>query len=285
MIRSLVIILLFSTTLLAAGVGHAANNPRAQAEIAAAEKAYTALDYAQARQQAERLREQGGLTHEQLQRTVRIIALSNAALDKPDAARDAYTLLLAYDPDFKVDTKLGPKFQEPFAEARGYWKAQSKRPGVETTASLHVGALGAIRVQTRDPSEVAVRVATGYRWAPAREYLVTSARLGDTQVDVSAPPAGATRLDYYVQVFDAKDSVVFEDGNPESPKTAIAAADAATARKSDKSVLASPWFWVVGAAVLAAGGVGTYFAVRPTQSDPTSFRATGVAVCGGAPCN
>jgi hypothetical protein len=262
-----------------------AANPRAHAELSLAEKAYTSLDFSQAKALAEKLREGGGLDHEQLQRATRVWALSSAALDKNDLARDAFTLLLAYDPDYKLDAKLSPKFQEPFAEARGYWKAQAKRPGVEATASLHVGSLGAIRVQTRDPSEIAVRVSVGYRWAPAREYTVGAARLGDTQVDVAVAPAGSTRLDYYVQVFDAKDNIVFEDGNPESPRTAIALAEPTTARKADKSIFASTWFWVAGAAILTAGGVGTYFAVRPTQSDPTAFRASGVAVCGGTPCN
>lgn len=266
--------------------GPARADEGAKAETSAAESAYTNLDFPLAKSMSERALSRRGLSHEQLTRATRVLALSNAALDNGDAARDAFVRLLTYEPDFRLDPKLSPRIQEPFAEARGYWKAQAQRPGFEVSTTLRVGSLGALRVVTRDPTEVVARVVVGYRWAPSRDYVLTTLRVGEGQVDVLAGPKSSTRLDYFAQAYDAKDNVVFQEGTSDSPRTAIASAEVVgSSRKEDKSVLASPWFWIVGGAVLAAGGVGTYFALRPGQGDPTGVRVTGLAGCGGGPCN
>jgi hypothetical protein len=196
-------------------------------DVVAAEQAYTSLDYAQAKTLAERSLTTRGMSHDALLRATRIAALSNAALDKTESARDMFIKLLTYDPDFKLDSKLGPRFQDPFAEARGFWKAQSQRPGIELTTTLRVGSLGAIRVLTRDPTNVANKVLVGYRWAPSRDFVLTTLTGEQGQVDVMAGPKTSSRLDYYAQALDAQENVVFEEGSAASPRTAIAAAEAA----------------------------------------------------------
>jgi hypothetical protein len=253
-------------------------------ELAAAERAYSNLDYSLAVSSADKVLEGRGLPKDALSRATRIAALGNAALGKSEASKQAFVALLAYDPDFKLDAKLGPSFQDPYSEARGFWKAQAKRPGVEATANLKAGsALGTIRVQLRDPTALTAKVVVGYRWAPATEFQLATVSVADAQVELAAGPSGATRLDFFVQAHDARANIVFEDGNSDLPKTAIASVVAAPP-ENKRSIFASPWFWLGTGVVLAGAGVTTYVLTRPL-GDPTSARIRATPFCGAGPCN
>lgn len=256
-----------------------------ESDLATAENAYAALDYTNALTAAEAVLAQRGLGHDPLTRATRVAALSHAALGHGEQAKQLFTTLLQYDPDFKVDAKLGPRFAEPFAEARGYWQAQGRKPGMEVQAVIQWGQPGQIRVATQDPLAIVKRVVVGYRWAPARDYTTANVDAGSRQVDVPANGSGSSRLDYYVRALDAKDNAVFEDGSPDGPKSVVVSEPAKPVTEEKKSIFSSPVFYIVGGAILAGAAAGGYFALRPTEyTASTKGRTVIGASCGIERC-
>ncbi len=255
----------------------------AKAELSSAEAAYSSLDLDKASSTAQKVLRAGRLSHADLVRATRLIALCNAAQDRDEQARDAFVLLLAYDPSYEVDAKLGPRYRTPYNEARGFWAAQSARPGVEVAATLRGDAPGTLRVTTRDPTNVIKRVVVSWRWAPATAFTARTVGAGDISVEIPAPSKESTRLDYFVTAEDSNGSIAFEAGNAGVPRTSIVPLQTASAAKSEKkSVVKSPWFWVT-TGLLAAGGAtaAVYFATR-SGTTTTEWRPT--LTCGGAAC-
>ncbi len=258
------------------------------AAISKAEQAYAQLDYASANAAAKSAITAGGLNHDELTRATRVVALTSVALERPTEAKDAFALLLTYDPTYTVDAKLGPRYREPFNEAKGYWAAQSSKPGMESSEMLSARAPGSIRVVTRDPTGVVARVVVAYRWAPAKNFVQVASKTGDQHIDVPAPPVGSSRLDYFVRAEDAHANAIFENGTSASPKFGLVNPEPATSTaKENKSVFASPWFWVVAGALIVAGGT-TAGVLAFTQGGGTttvvSKTWTPSLGCGGARC-
>ncbi len=255
-------------------------------DVDSAERFYAQLDYEAANKTADRALAQHGLTHDQLVRGYRIFALSSAALGHTEDAREAFIQLLTYNPEFTVDPNLGPRVMDPFLEARGFWRSQRQKPGIEVTIATHVNDVATLRITTRDPTHVVDDVMLGYRWGANSAYTLKPVAIGEAVVvETSIPPSGATRIDYYVQAYDAHDNTVFEFGNPTSPKTSTIEAPPPPvppppAEKT--SVLKSPFFWTAVVAVLAGGGVGGYFLLKPKE--PTSASLSGGATCGDMLC-
>ena len=257
------------------------------ADIDYAEKQYAALDYEGANRAADRVLAQHGLSHDQLVRACRILALTHAALGHADEAREAFVELLTYNPDFTADTNLGPRVVEPFLEARGYWRGVRVKPGLEVDVKLTANEVGVLHITTRDPTHVADDVILGFRWGATSAYQLKPVAIGEgVVVETSVPPEGATRLDYYVQAFDKHDSTVFEVGNPASPKSATVAVPPPPPPPppaEKKSILKSPLFWGVIVAAVGGGATGAYFLFRPKE--PTSASLGGGAACGDVPCH
>lgn len=269
---------------LAPAVAHA----DAAADVAKAEQAYSALDYPTAHTAAQAVLQKGDLSHDELVRATRVLALSSVALEKPNEAKEAFVLLLTYDPTYTVDAKLGPRYREPFNEAKGFWSSQSGKPGMETQVMVSSRAPGSIRVTTRDPTSVVKRVIVSYRWAPAKTFIQAAAKTGASHIDVPAPPAGSTRLDYFVRAEDAAGSVVFENGSASAPRFSVVQAETAKGggEKENKSVFASPIFWVV-TGVLVAGGATAAVLLATQRGETTtvvSNRWIPALGCGGGRC-
>jgi hypothetical protein len=263
--------------------------PLPPADVDTAEQLYARLDFEMANNVAERVVKKNGLSHQDLVRIYRVLAITYAVLDKEEQSRDAFQQLLAYDPDFQVDANLGPKVSGPFQEARGYWRSLPAKPGVEAQIAIRVGEAGVIRVTTRDPSKMVKKISVGQRWSSSGDYQTSAINVGEgVQVEVPAPPAGKTRLDYYVQALDERDDVVIEAGTPQVPKTAFAEAkgyaDNTKKEKPSGGFLGSTTFWIItGAVVVAAGGATAgYFAL---QKAPTSSSFAPQVRCAGEPCN
>jgi len=263
---------------------------QANTDVETAERAYSALDYDAANTTAARALKKGGLTRDQLVRAQRVLALSHGALGHDAEAKEAAVLLLAYDPTFNVDPDDGPKVQLPVLEARGYWKAQPSAPGIETALVLPPDEPGTLRVTTRDPLHVVARVTAAFRWGPVGIFTsqTVAASAGATVV-IPRAPVGTTRLDYYVQAFDVRDNVVFEAGNPETPKSGVLERLAPADRPRERGLLASPWFWIVGGALVAGGAtVAVVAASSPGTKDvflpPDRAALAPVFRCGAAVC-
>src|SRR5262249_20267537 len=152
-----------------------------------------------------------------------------------DAARDAFVLLLTYDPEYQADQNLGPKVMQPFVEARGFWRAQAGKPAVQVIADARAREARGLPVTTRDPPHGGKKVVVGCRWAATGDFQTSTIAAGNAvAVDVAAPPTGKTRLEYYAQALDERDDVAFEAGNPQVPKTAIVEVTAPPPEKPEK---------------------------------------------------
>jgi hypothetical protein len=262
----------------------------APADVETAEQLYAKLDYEQANAVAERVVKKNGLSHDQLVRAYRVLAVTYAVLDKEEAARDAFLQLLTYDADYQADPNLGPKVNTPFMEARGSFRSLPTKPGIEVVAAVSTSG-GTLRVTTRDPTRIVKKVNVGYRWTSSGEYTVAPITPGEAvAVEVAAAPANRTRLDYYVQALDERENAVLEAGNPNVPKSAFAEAgggDKGGGGKGGKesgSILSSPFFWIFAGAAVAGGGTALFFALRPSDP-PTKAALSPVIACGEARCN
>ncbi len=261
--------------------------PPPPADADTAEQLYAKLDFESANSVAERVTKKTGLSHQDLVRVYRVLAITYAVLDKEDQSRDAFQQLLAYDPEFVVDANLGPKVSTPFSEARGYWRALPQKPGIETQVAVRVGEAGTLRITTRDPTKMVKKVNVGQRWASSGEYQITTIAVGEgVQVEVPAAPAGKTRLDYYVQALDEREDAVIEAGSKEVPKTAFAEAKGYGDKPKEKGgFIGSTTFWVIaGAVVIAGGATAGYFVLRPHDA-PTSASLSPAVRCAGDLCN
>ncbi|MBN9163646.1 MAG: hypothetical protein BGO98_03390 [Myxococcales bacterium 68-20] len=256
-------------------------------ELATAENAYAALDYANALTAAEAVLAQQNLSHDVLTRATRVSALSHAALGHADQAKQQFILLLEYDSEFKVDPKLGPRFTEPFAEARGYWQAQGRKSGMDLQVVVQWGQAGEIRIVTRDPLGIVKRVSAGHRWAPAQTYTTIEVAPSGKAISIPANPEGSTRLEYWVRALDAKNNAVFEQGTPETPQINLVTEPVrGEAPQEKKSVFSSPLFYIIGGSILAGAAVGGFFALRPTEyQPPPTGRGVFGATCGSARCD
>ena len=270
--------------------GGASSLQAAPADVDTAEQLYAKLDYEGANAVAERVVKKSGLTHDQLVRAYRVLAVTYAVLDKEELARDAFLQLLTYDPDYQADPNLGPKVNTPFMEARGSFRSLSSKPGIEVSASVSTNG-GTLRVTTRDPTRIVKRVNVGYRWTSSGEYSISQVNPGEVvvAVEVAAPPPGRTRLDFYVQALDERENTVLEAGNPSVPKSAFAeagpAGGAARGGKAEGgSVFASPFFWIAAGVAVVGGAIAAYFALRP-QDPPTRATLSPVILCGTDRCN
>jgi hypothetical protein len=272
--------------------GGATSLQAAPADVDTAEQLYAKLDYEGANAVAERVVKKTGLTHDQLVRAYRVLAVTYAVLDKEEPARDAFLQLLTYDPDYQADPNLGPKVNTPFMEARGSFRSLPSKPGIEVAASVSTNG-GTLRVTTRDPTRMVKRVNVGYRWTSSGEYSISQINPGEVvvAVEVTAPPAGRTRLDFYVQALDERENAVLEAGNPSVPKSAFAEAGVAGGAGGVKggkteggSLFASPLFWIAAGVAVIGGGTAAYFALRP-QDPPSRAALSPIIVCGTDRCN
>ena len=296
-LRFAVPLAIFAASMAAAPRAHAGE--AAEGDIAAAESAFEQLSYEEAITHAESAIKTGSLSHVQLTRVFRVLALAQAGTDQPEKARDAFEHLLTYDPDYTLDSSSGPKIQQPFFEARGFWRGQSAKPGVEVIPVLHDRQSGSLRVTVHDPTHVAATVAIAYRWGATGNFQRTdAASSGEQVVAVPASPLGTTRLDYFVQAYDKNNNAIFELGNESVPKTAVidvtrvaAPAGKGLVKEEGRGLFASPLFWIVTGVVVAGGATtailianGNKGGAREETLPPTRSNLGPILFCGTGRC-
>jgi hypothetical protein len=203
-------------------------------------------------------------------RIYEFVGMAAAALENADLARDAYTRLLALDPDFQLDEGLSPRFREPFLEARGYWAAQSDRLAAQVILAR---ARGALRVDLTDPLAMGRTLRVLSRLEGEDEYH--EAELPSApQTYVEIPRfSEASRVEYVVQVLDGHGNRLVEIGNEDAPEVA---GRAAAGQDVETEPPSRAWIWAVigvGAAVVVASVVATGV-VLGIQSGEVGFRTT-----------
>lgn len=272
----------------------------ARADLEKAEQLYANLNYEEANKVAQTVVRQRNLSHDQLVRAYRILAISHAVLDREEASRDAFVMLLTYEPDYQADPNLGPRVTTPFFEARGFWRGQPVKPGAEASATAKVKEPAVVRVQVRDPSHIVKRAVVGWRWGPAGPFKTKPVTTGDAQnVEIGPPPTGASRLDYYVQAFDDKENVILEAGSSSTPKTttveepqvasggggAGSGREGGGEKKSGGGVFSSAGFWGVALGVVVVGGAAAVFALTRPNNESSTATFSSTLNCGGVRCN
>jgi hypothetical protein len=267
-------------------------------DLADADAAYANIDLEGAGKLARHALDQRGLTHEELVRGYRMLARVDAVLDRSDESRAAFVMLLTLSPDERDDKNLPPKMSDRMAEARGVLSAFATRPGIEATAALRQREAGAVRVALHDPTHIARHIVVRYRWGADGTFVGRSSAAADTlSVEVPAPPPGVSRFDFYSQALDDHDSIVFESGTPDAPKTTSLALVEVVAppprvlfppsppphETLQRSVFVSPVFWAIAAGAVVVGGVILFAATRPGSANAVSLSPS--LDCGGVRCN
>jgi hypothetical protein len=262
-----------------------------------AETAYANVDFEGASNFARHALGQRGLTQDELVRGYRMLARVDAVLDRSDESRAAFVMLLTLSPDEKDDKNLPPKMTDRLAEARGVVSGFAVRPGIEVTAALRQREGGAVRVALHDPTHIAHHVVVSYRWTGDGSFVTRTRDAADTlSVDVPPPPPGASRFDFYAEGLDDHDSIVFESGTPDGPRTTslalveivpppprITPLPPPSHETPNRGVFASPVFWAIAAGAVVAGGVILFAATRPGSA--TSVSLSPSLDCGGVRCN
>lgn len=235
--------------------------------LARAEEAYLRVDFAATLEHATVAIESGALSPAQTVRAYQLVGIAAAALERDEESRDAYIRMLALDPAREVDRNLAPRLRSPFLEARGYWTARSDR--LEAVVGLDRGE-GALTVRFTDPLSMAqmivvwARVFGSAEWERARRPAAPA---------VTVPLEGAAeagRVEYALAVLDFHGNRLIELGTPNDPRSIgeaqVAEAPPVEEPDEDGSVLGSPIFWGVAAAVIVGAGVGGYFVL--SQGSP-----------------
>lgn len=259
-------------------------------DVESAEQAYQKLDYEQANAIAQEVLKRKGLSRDELVRSYRVLAVTHAVLDHGEEAKQAFIALLAVDPDYEVDKNLGPRVSEPFGEARGYWRNQGVKPGLVVEPTVRLDG-GGVRVVAKGPPQLIKRVVVGYRWGRDGSLQTQTIEGTEGVADVKKAPAGATRLDYYVQAQDENQSVILERGTPGAPISLFPEAaptdkgGGAGSTEEGGSVFGSPIFWIVTGVLVAGGAATAYYFLGPAKIDaPTEASFRPVLTCGTTAC-
>jgi hypothetical protein len=233
-------------------------------------------------------------SHDRLVNLYQMLGTACALLGKSGEAVDAFTKLLAIDPDRKLPRGTSPKIAKPFQEAGGYWV---DRPGglqLSPTLPREINAGKALSVPIKldDPLNMAVGVRTSYRAQGDVEFKNIETAISPAMT-VTIPPEQIPSKpnDYVFELFftavSSNGSELRQAGtaaNPLSIAVRSLASDNAIVTtttsggtvvtggpvKPKKPLIKQWWFWtaigaviVVGAAV--GGGVGWYY-TKPDTS-------------------
>lgn len=261
------------------------------ADVETAEQLYQKLEYEQANATCLVLLKRKGLSHDELVRTYRILAVTYAVLDKEDLAKETFLKLLAVDPTYEADPNLGPRVSDPFLEARGYFRAQNQKPGLTVEPQIRTDG-GTIRVIAKGPPRFVRRIVVSYRWGTSGAMNERVVPAAEGNVDVVKAPAGANRLDYFVIAQDENENAVMVRGSKDAPISVFSdaapkgGAGAPGAKTEEgRSVFASPIFWIITGVVVAGGAATAYYFLGPAKiAEPTEVTLRPTLECGGGAC-
>lgn len=222
--------------------------------LAAAQAAYSEIDFEGTLRYARNALRRGGYGPRQMARIYEFIGMSAAAIEQEELSRDAYTRLLALDPEFQLDEGLSPRFRGPYLEARGFWAARSD--GLEVQV-IFARSRGALRIDSTDPLQmgqilrVLSRLEGEFEFNEFREPL-------SPQTYVEIPGSiESPRVEYVVQILDENGNRLFEIGNEDAPEVAGRPIGGPEIVDEPRS---RAWLWAVigvGAAAVVAGIVAT----------------------------
>jgi len=226
------------------------------------QQAYADVDYEKTRALASTAVRHGGNDRASTGQLYLLWATACAALDQADEARTAFTYALAISPGLKLERSLSPKIRAPYLEARGALSGAEDRPPLEATLRPRKQEL---ELALYDALHVAVRVVVSTRAVGAT--LFTRRRFDAAPTRRIPTPNGA-ELQFFVQVLDRYDNVLFELGSEDEPERLVSVTPSTqntprSTRGSDANPV--PYYITSGALAalgLAAGGVAIVMDVR-----------------------
>ena len=265
------LVLALSLTLSAvslASVGRAQEAPT----LAEVEAAYAGVDFERTRSLAREVLARGTSEPADTLGLYTLLGISAAALGEDDAARSAFRVAVALEPNGRIDKNLSPKLRGPYLEARGALGTQGElRP---LSASLRRDGKR-VRFELDDPANVVQSAELAFTDGSGTWQHVKLPRQRQSLVPGNAAPG---ELEYALVLRDEFGNVLFRRGSETTPEALDAAVDTsvparAVPRASDpfsppvtgERVNQTPYYILAGtlaAGGLAAAGVGAYFHVR-----------------------
>jgi len=269
----------------------------------AARDAEAQLNYKQVIIQANKALEAAN-SHERLVNLYRILGTSNGVLGKGEDAVDAFTKLLAIDPDHHLPRGTSPKITAPFREAGGYWVDRPKGLQVLPTLppEMAAGKPLSVPVKLDDPLQLAANVRLGYRMQGDVEWKTLTSPVGpNIAFLVPADQIVARPTDYNIELYfialGSTGSELRLAGDPAAPLTVKVAGVHAnetvvitttngttttttTTEKKPNPILKKWWLWTAVGAVVVVGvglgaGLGWYYSRDTSHVDFSITSRTG----------
>ncbi len=274
-------LMVVASFLLAAGAARAKGPPDAADPYEAARDAQEKLDYKTVIREGSRALD-GPLAHDKLINLYQMLGTAYAALGKTEPAIDAFTRMLAIDPDHHLPRGTSPKINGPFREAGGYWV---DRPGglqVQPTLPREILAAKplAIPIKLDDPLQMTATVRMNYRLAGDPDFNVAEAPVA-TGLIMNIPEekiverTGDYALEIYFTALSAKGGELRFNGDPGHPLTITVHGKKEVVvppplmaqtfyndqprqeKRKPPAFLKKWWFWTaIGAGVAIAVGLG-----------------------------
>jgi hypothetical protein len=246
-----------SAPLLLIGALSAAFAPdaRAASDLDAARQAYGELNYEGCKDAAQAALEAPGTREERVD-AYRLLGLCEAALDDTDAARTAFSHMVAIDPDAKLPEGLSPRFTSSYLEARGQWTEPPLTLEIESQKVEQDTRV--VRLQVRDLAGLAARVVwedeDGERGPPLRVA---------ERMEIEVPAEFNARL----LLLDETDGVLAELPVGPEPAQPPPPPPSPGDEEAEEDAGGVPWVMVgaAGAGVLVAGAVVGGVAILLTQ--------------------
>lgn len=230
----------------------------------------------------------------------RHLGTAHAVLGDEPAALDAFTRLLAIDPDHHMPAGLPPRVMSPFREAGGFWIDRPK--GLTVTLTLPASAPTAVDLRVPvtldDPLQMAATVRLRYRVRGAATFAAVDAPAvpAPTLTVPAAALPGDGELELYAVAYDVNQGEVSGAGSATSPLVVTIAPPIAvvpdpavaaelglgasapattvgTSGTADDGVAGDPiykkwWFWTaIGVVAVGAGGTILYLGSRDSGVD------------------
>jgi hypothetical protein len=181
--------------------------------LAEAERAYAAVDFSQTFERAEAALAEGAHSPRETARLYLLLGISAAALDKEDEARRAFGVVIALDPEVKLEQSLSPRIRAPYLEARGAFAG-----GTRLKAALSADS-GALAIALSGALEPVRSVELAVRPKGAADFRVE--RLEPAAELSFAPTADPAEVEVAVRLVDEHDNSLFEVGTRTNPRTLV----------------------------------------------------------------
>jgi hypothetical protein len=221
------------------------------AAFAAAESAYSAIDFDGTRTAAENALNEGNHDPTETLRLYTLLGIATSALGQDSEAREAFRRVIAIDPNTDVDKTLSPKIRSPYLEVRGELSAKGKLTPLSANVVRRAGRLF---VELNDPAAVAASIDVAYRAGSSSEVTHFHLVRGQ-ETRGSNPVSDASRVEYALTLRDGYGNALFRAGSNADPEVLSPAPSALTdTEHSTGTPKRTPYY--VTAGLLAAAGVG-----------------------------